>query len=268
MTHTLPRIVVRFDSIGHLKDEYTRNIRKGGVFAPGADGADYLSPCMLVLVHPLSGAQLELRAEVVYVQPDEPGKGVGVHVSDFGPAAIAALETFMGSDPGASEPDVTAAVGDPEPVDTAEPSAHESESAPQQKLAVSALHDRIRNLNLAEQMKLAREGGLQERVALERLFGKGVWEAILQNQRVTPPEVARIARMGAAPTPLLEMITSNAGWVSSGEVRRALLSNPRLSEDGLLKVLRASPKPELQLIASQTVHTPRVRKAARTLLAR
>jgi hypothetical protein len=105
-------------------------------------------------------------------------------------------------------------------------------------------------------------------VALERIFGKSVWEPILQNQRVTPPEVARIARMGNAPIPVLDLITGNPAWLAAGEVRRALLSNPRLSDDGLTKVLRSTPKHELQLVAMQTYYPPRVRKLARALLNR
>lgn len=265
---TTQRILVQFESLDHLTGEYTRTIRKGGVFAPGVSAVADRTACLLVLVHPLSGAQFELKAEVVYVKPDDPGRGVGVQLIDFGPSTIAAVEAFIHA------ADTAAEAPSPEPPEEstqaespAEPSGDDQEPG-QPRFAVSALHDRLRGLSLAEQMKLARDGGLQERVALERMFGKAVWEPILQNQRVSPPEVARIARMGTTPVPLLDMITSNAGWLSSGEVRRALLSNPRLSEDSATKVLRGAPKHELQLIASQTLYPPRIRKIARTLLNR
>lgn len=269
MATPLPGIRVSFDSVEHLRQEYARTIRKGGVFAPGADPLPERSLCTLLLTHPATLATFELQAEVVYVKADNPGRGIGVQLLDFGPSAIAALEAFINAETAAgSGPQQEPG---PQAGDTAapEPVADETEEqdAPQ-RLAVATLHERIRSLSLTEQLKLAREGGLQERVALERIFGKTVWEAILQNQRVTPPEVARIARMGAAPIPVLDMITSNAGWLSSGEVRRALLTNPRVSDDGILRVLRNAPKPELQLIATQTHYPPRVRKAARTLLNR
>jgi len=273
---TQPAIRVLFESLDHLREEYARTIRKGGVFAPRVAGLDERAACTLVLVHPVSEACLELSAEVVYVKADEPGKGVGVQLVGFGPQTIAAIERFI--EQGASRPAHPAPRQASNPRDPGErpASAGQADAAQTddlddghpQKLTVSSLHDRIRSLSLAEQVKLAREGGLQERVALERIFGKTVWEPILQNQRVTPPEVARIARMGTAPVPVLDLITGNAAWLAAGEVRRALLSNPRLSDDGLTKVLRSTPKHELQLIAMQTYYPPRVRKAARTLLNR
>ncbi len=276
MATSLPCIHVSFESVDQLRQEYARTIRKGGVFAPGAEPLPDRCECTLVLAHPDTAGRFELRAEVVYVKPEDPGRGVGVHLLDFNPTTIAALEAFIesASDPAHSPPaelappppDLHAPGPVADPSGTAAPDAHGDE--PVARLAVSALHERLRGLTLAEQMRLAREGGLQERVALERLFGKAVWEPILQNQRVSPPEVARIARMGTAPTPLLEMIAGNAAWLSSGEVRRALLSNPRLSEEGVTKVLRHAPKPELQLVASQTLYASRVRKIARTLLNR
>ena len=281
MATSPPGIHVTFASVEHLRQEYARNIRKGGVFAPHADPLPDRSECALILTHPGTGGQFELRAEVVYVKHEDPGRGVGVHLLDFNPAIVAALEAFIesGGAPAAAAP-AAPSESEPEPGsqqqgdDTTSDAITESEETRADqggqppKLAVSALHERLRGLSIAEQMKLAREGGLQERVALERLFGKSVWEPILQNQRVSPPEVARIARMGMAPAPLLETITGNAAWLSSGEVRRALLSNPRLSDDGVMKVLRHAPKSELQLVAAQTIYPTRVRKIARTLLNR
>lgn len=128
------------------------------------------------------------------------------------------------------------------------------------------VNERVRRLTLAEQMKLARTGELNERVAIERILGKAVWEALLSNPRVTPPEVARIARMGTAPRPIIEQITANPAWTQSSVVRRSLLTNPRLSEDGALKILRAMPKNELKLVEKTRAYTLVVRNAAKKLL--
>ena len=70
------------------------------------------------------------------------------------------------------------------------------------------------------------EGEVSERIMLERMYGKNVWEALLRNPRITGPEVARIARMGALPRTLLELIVGNGGWLQIPEVRRALLVEP------------------------------------------
>jgi hypothetical protein len=103
-------------------------------------------------------------------------------------------------------------------------------------------------------------------MALERLYGKTVWEALLRNPRVTHPEVARIARMGALPRPLLELIVGNTAWLRSPEVRRALLSNLRLTPDMITRVLRLLPKHELRLVPQQTAYPHPVRDVARRIL--
>jgi hypothetical protein len=132
--------------------------------------------------------------------------------------------------------------------------------------AARNVHERLRNLTLAAQIKLAHGGELHERVMLERLYGKNVWEALLRNPRLTAPEVSRIARYGSLPRVLLEIIVGNNAWLQIPEVRRALLSNPRLGADQVVKVLRLTPKHELRLAAIQTAYPQTVRNAAKMLL--
>lgn len=131
-----------------------------------------------------------------------------------------------------------------------------------------SLNGRIRALSLAESLRLARAGNYSERVALERMHGKLVWEALLRNPGLTIPEVGRIAGMGTLPRGLVDLICGNPAWVSSEEVRRKLLSNPRLRGQNLMKVLRALSKAELALLPSQTAYPYAVREAAKRLLQR
>jgi hypothetical protein len=93
-----------------------------------------------------------------------------------------------------------------------------------------------------------------------------VWEGLLRNPRLTGPEVARIARMGSLPRPLMEIIVGNGGWLQIPEVRRALLSNPRLATDHIMRILRMLPKHELKLAAQQTAYPLAVRDVAKKLL--
>jgi hypothetical protein len=107
---------------------------------------------------------------------------------------------------------------------------------------------------------------MNERMVLERIYGKSVWEALLRNPRLTMPEVARIANMGALPGPLVELILANGAWLASPAVRRALLGHPRLGADSIAKVLRAMPQGELKLVPKQTTYSAQVREAARRIL--
>jgi hypothetical protein len=150
-------------------------------------------------------------------------------------------------------------VNDDDTYGTGEPSAGEA------RLSRNT-HERLRGLALVAQIKLASSGELHERIMLERLYGKNVWETLLHNPRLTAPEVARIARYGSLPRVLLETIVANNAWLQIPEVRRALLSNPRLATDQIIKVLRVTPKHELKLAAIQTAYPHAVRNAAKLLL--
>jgi hypothetical protein len=129
-----------------------------------------------------------------------------------------------------------------------------------------ARHERLRKLSVTQQYKVARFGELNDRVMLERIYSKAVWEPLLQNPKLTLPEVARIARKGSAPRPLIEQIVENNAWIQSPLVRRALLTNPRVSSEGILKLLRITPRPELKVICKTTTYSTQVRDAARKVL--
>jgi hypothetical protein len=138
-------------------------------------------------------------------------------------------------------------------------------SAEERKIALN-INERLRGLTLVQQLKVAQHGEVSERILLERMYGKNVWEALLRNPRITGPEVARIARMGALPRTLIEIIVGNGGWLQIPEIRRALLSNPRLGTDQILRVLRLLPKHELKLAGIQTAYPFAVRDVAKRML--
>jgi len=129
-----------------------------------------------------------------------------------------------------------------------------------------SMHERLRGLSLHEQVKKAHSPDASERMMLERMYGKAVWEPLLRNPRLTAPEVARLARMGTLPRTMLEVIVGNGSWLQIPEVRRALLSNPRLGTDQILRVLRLMPKHELKLASTQSVYPHAVRDAAKRLV--
>jgi hypothetical protein len=142
----------------------------------------------------------------------------------------------------------------------------EEHADPAKRKRALNLHERLRGLTLAQQVKVAQTGDPQERILLERFYNKAVWEPLLRNPRLTPPEVARIARMGTLPRVLLEIIVNNGGWLQVPEIRRALLGNPRLGTDQILRVLRMLPKHELKLASTQTAYPYSVRDAAKRII--
>lgn len=171
--------------------------------------------------------------------------------------AVQALEVREAKGEPAEEP----AVEHADSTDDEEAEETESDAGPVDNKLL-----RIRKLSAVERTRCAREGTLEDRVLLERCFGKTVWEDLLRNPQLTTPEVARIASKGSAPRPLLEQIVDNAGWARQSIVRRALLTNPRVSADGIAKLLRLTPKNELRLICQTSAYPATVRAAAKKLL--
>jgi hypothetical protein len=205
--------------------------------------------CCLLVMHP-QGGSFSIEAEAVFLKTEEPGAGIGLDLVGLDADKLAGLEAFVRQSVEASASD----------------SDHAADHAAKEEPGTRNIYARIRQLNLPERQKVARQGLLSERVALERTFGGSVWEALLQNSSLTVPEVASIAKKGTLPQPLVTVIVANGGWLASGEVRRALLSNPRVNGVQLDRVLRAAPKAELKQIAQMSPYRSQVRMAAKKML--
>jgi hypothetical protein len=247
--------------------------------------------------------ELMLHARVVFVDPT---KGAGLELVGFDPAMkeqIAQLEAA--TRPAASQPALEllelapeidtepVPLVDPESVSAADsgsesgsesgsdshsasdavaasdadaPDGETAEEGETRKKLALTMHERLRGLTIVEQIKKANSPDPAERMTLERIYGKTVWEHLLRNPRLTAPEVARLARLGTLPRTLIELIVANGAWIQIPEVRRALLGNPRLGVDQILRVLRLLPKHELKVAASLMTYPFAVRDAAKRLL--
>ena len=243
---------------------FARDLAAGGVFVPDTTLA-IQSECDVVVK--AGEAELVLPARVVYV---DPAKGSGLEILGFGPAV---KEQLAALSPSSSQP-IPIVPPAPEGLtldlddETEETSAAEdAENDDERERSIPKnVHERLRGLTLIEQVKMAHGGEQHERIVLERMYGKNVWEPLLRNPRITGPEVARIARMGALPRPLIELIVGNGAWLQIPEIRRALLSNPRLGTDQILKILRLMPRHELKIAPKQPSYPAAVRDAAKRLL--
>jgi hypothetical protein len=225
-------------SIEQLQALFEAELRHRRVFVAGSWALGDRERCSLVIVHPL-GKKFVVGAEAVYIKHEEPDPGVGLDLVDLDGARLAELETF-----------VRQSVGQPCATD----------AGPRN------LYERIRQLSLREREAVARQGTLSERVALERTYGSSVWEALLQNPQLSVPEVAHIAKNGTLPVPLVAIIVANNAWLASGEVRRALLGNPRVGGAHLDRVLRTMPRLELKQLAQTSPYRAQVRAAAKKLI--
>jgi hypothetical protein len=245
-----------------LRALFDSQLTLGRAFVRGegvADGVEALTACELVIEQ--GGRTHRLAAEVVFVKAEGVGCGVGLQLRALDAEARAALRTFV-------DEAVDEAVELPEaPQELTEDDIDDSDAEAGRPAALN-VQERVRTLSMVEQQKLAATGTLTERIALERMFGPNVWEILLRNQRITIPEVARIARKGTLPRPLVEIIAASNAWIAAGDVQRALLGNPRSSAAVVARVLQMLSRQELFLVPQQTAYPQTVRQAARKMLAR
>jgi hypothetical protein len=243
-----PEVRLAPDSAEKLQALFESELRHRRAFVAGRFALADRQRCSLVVVHP-DGRQFAIAAEAVFIKSDEPGAGLGLALIGLDSATLADLEAFVR--PRAEVPRVGVPPADASPAVVAGP---------------RNVYDRIRHLGLRERETVARQGLLAERVALERAFGSSVWEGLLRNPQLTIPEVAQIAKKGALPIPLVSIIVANNGWLACGEVRRALLGNPRVSGIHLDRVLQATPRVELKQIAKMSPYRSLVRAAAKKMV--
>lgn len=227
-----------------LRGEFDTNLRHGRALLRAETDAEVLSMCCLVVALDSDDRTLSLDAQIVMAS----GGQVGVELRPFDDSVLETLRAFVD------------AVATP-----AEPAARSASSIPPD-VQTESRQQQLRKLSMPQQQRLARKGELSDRVALERMYGKSVWEALLNNPKMTVPEVAKIARKGTVPKPLLTLIVDNPSWARQAPVRRALLANPRVGRDEVGKLLAMTPKHELKLIHRGTSYPSHIRDAAKKLL--
>jgi hypothetical protein len=257
-----PRLVITFDDTEALRRELDDNFVNGGTFAAGAAGIGQGQECEVVIVHPGDGAERVIPARAVWLCD----AGVGVAFADFDEQMLEALRVFVDFHdvaPAEAEPEDD---GEDDPEDDGEDDPEDDDEIFRREPLARNVQERLRNLSGAEQLKVARAGNPTERMVLERLYGRTVWEPLLKNPRITLPEVIRIAGMRSLPRPQLELIAGNQGWLTAPQIRRALLRHPKISRELILKVLRVTPRHELRTVPKQTAYPSLVRDLARQLL--
>jgi hypothetical protein len=179
---------------------FESELRFRRVFIAGKFAIRERERCCLLVTHP-QGGSFSVEAEAVFLRTEDPGAGIGLDLVGLDADKLAGLEAFVRrvAEAPAAASDVAA-----------------SDLAASDEPATPNIYARIRQLHLPERQKVARQGRLSERVALERTFGGSVWEALLQNSSLTVPEVASIAKKGTLSQPLVAVIVANGGWLASG----------------------------------------------------
>lgn len=257
-----PALWLRYPDRDALVRDFEINLQKGRAFVAGATGLREREPCRVVLVHPDTGQELALAAEAVWINPDPSNPGTGVQLDS---SQRESLRRFIAAASASAAPE---RAQEPVPEELVLEPLADDELGPGSSGAHRNLYDKMRGLSPSERSELARQASLPERVALERLFGGSVWEALLQNPQLTPREVARLAKSSSLPTTLVNSIVANRAWLADSTVQQALLTNPRVGGAHLDRILRALPQAEIVRIATHTSYRMQVRTAAKRLIVR
>jgi hypothetical protein len=226
MTEPPPSLLITFEDADQLDEHHREKLSQGRAFAPGEYELQPGARCEVVLVHPESGDSLAIDAQV----ESNGEEGVEVRFA-LTPLVRTRIDKLVGV-----------------PADSAN------------------IQARVRKLTGAQRRQMALTGNLNERTALERAFGKEVWDALLENPSLSVGEVVRLARNGAMPMPLIDRICNNNAWIKVAQVRRALLAHPRIDGAMVIRLLRFTPPAELKLVPAQSAYSALVRATARKLL--
>jgi hypothetical protein len=248
-------------TVGDLQRERA-NLARGSVVGPGVAGLDRGALCDVELVFP-SGERMVVPARAVLATAANAAFA-------FDSWDHAALDRQLAAPAPATAPATVPAPSEvpPPAAPTPAPQPASADEDLDEEPAPASVQEKLRGLSVNEQLRVARDGTITERIVLERLYGKVVWEALLRNTRVSIPEVARLAKMGTMPRPLLELIVGNPAWLKVPQVRRALLANPRLSQEMVNRVLQLLPRDELTLVPQITAYPASVRMTAKAMLKR
>ena len=75
-----PLLWLRYPNRDALLRDFEANLQKGRAFVAGPSALREREPCRIMLVHPVTGDELMLSAEAVWINPDPANPGTGVQL--------------------------------------------------------------------------------------------------------------------------------------------------------------------------------------------
>jgi hypothetical protein len=215
-----------FESEDEVRDEHRKNLAHGALLLPTADSVPLHTTLLVTLRGPWGGESF-VKATAVATLPD------GVALSIDG-NADEILERLMERRP--LRPS------------TMSDSTAEAAVAPQPETAQSSW-DRMRGLSQMEKLLLAVKADRSERALLVQDNDPRVLLSLLRNPRLTVDEVVRVAKSSYLNYQIAEVILKASQWMSSLDVRLALIHNAKTPPAFALRILPTLPDAEVRAIA-------------------
>lgn len=212
---------VAFDSEEELREEHRVNLMHGALRLPTAETVA-LNTTLLITLRGPWGGEAFARATAVALLPD-------------------GIALALDGDPEEQLAQLLAAAG-PGPADAGD--ADEDTAEKRQNT-----WDRIRGLSQMEKLLLAIKAERSERALLLADNDPRVLLSLLRNPRLTVDEVARLAKSSFLNFQIADVIAKTTQWMSSLDVRLALIRNPKTPPAMALQILPTLPDSEIRAIA-------------------
>lgn len=216
---------VELETEQEVREEHRRNLAHGALLIPTAE--EVAADALLLIALRGPGGEVFVKASVVTRLAD----GLALAIEGDGDQLLARL----------LPPAVVEAAGPDTP---ASPEKEETGRA-----AVQSAWDRVRGLSPMEKILLAVKADRPDRALLLQDNDPRVLLSLLRNPRLTVDEVGRLAKSTFLNFQIAETIQKTAQWMSSLDVRLALVHNPKTPVALALRILPSLPENEVRQIA-------------------
>lgn len=225
-----------FESENELREEYRVNLSHSALRLPTTEAVP-LHTTLLVTLRGPRGGEVYVRATAVAALPDGIALAIETHTDDM-------LQRLL-----LGEPRIQPSVADQSPVDDLPKSAW----------------DRVRGLSQMEKLLLAVKAEHSDRALLLQDSDPRVLMSLLRNPRLTVDEVVRVAKSSFLNYQIAEVILKTTQWMSSLDIRLALIHNPKTPPAFALRILPTLPEVEIRAIARAGTHMALKQAAIRRL---
>ena len=208
---------VEFESEEELREEHRVNLAHGALRLPTSETVALHTTLLITLRGPWGGEAFA-RAEAVAALPDGIALAIDGNPDEQLVRLLAKPQTESGDED--SSPDKT-----------------------------QNAWDRMRGLSQMEKLLLAIKAERSERALLLQDNDPRVLLSLLRNPRLTVDEVARLAKSSFLNFQIADVIVKTTQWMSSLDVRLALIRNPKTPPAYALQILPTLPDAEVRSIA-------------------
>lgn len=139
-------------------------------------------------------------------------------------------------------------------------------AAPVRRHAIRLLEERLDDMELGEQITLARTGGRSVVLALRRTRREEVAVTLLGNPRLTEDDLLALCSDRHVPTEILSRVAQSRRWSRRYRIRCALVHNRRTPLGVVLGLLTGLLRADLEGVASRPDRPGAIRMAARRVL--